>query len=333
MMVLSNCAFHTFYKEANTVTVATNTLTGLDLVRSLRSLDKIKLAVTEMRVSASSPDNHIVVKDLKAGNIYWSTRSKWLPRLWHAAVLTLDPLAVVLPLVARAMKKDNIKPCGLLLQELRERMSAAVSLDEAEFKLRPSLAAAGAAAAAAAAPSSAPRATPVGKWTMMLNAVVEGSSANIHDSWIELDQLEARAADIVKALKLLPKGKGLKEEDLVLPSANGLTKLKETVMAPWCKGELENAKKAYQERLENKSLHGAVPIACNLEDDSLAFMCGGGYLRYCYNEQNQPGVFAWTAKWAQPKTPAPTRAAHGIMCHHETWGITSLNILLGYYKS
>ena len=67
-----------------------------------------------------------------------------------------------------------------------------------------------------------------------------------------------------------------------------------------------------------------------MRDHELAFVAGGGYLRYCLHGRNATGVFGWTAKYAQPIDHSAA-SQFPIRFHRETWGITSLNMLVGWH--
>lgn len=126
LIILYGNSPHKFYKSVASVSLATNVIGPLDLIRIMDLIDGWVVASAELRTSS-----HIVAKRLITNGITMGAREQWYGRFGNAVFIGDHSIRSTLSLVWRA-RAAGIGIHPLLRDALRQRLYQALLLDKQE---------------------------------------------------------------------------------------------------------------------------------------------------------------------------------------------------------
>lgn len=353
LIVLYGGTPHKFFKTCASVSLATNTVSPLDIVRIMHLMDGW--------IAHSIPYRTDVVQDSKLivdGTTY-GLREYWYERFNHCVFLGDSPLRSVLPLIWRALA-DGVGTHPSLRLALHGRQDEAHALDEFERQLG------GDYVIHDYDAKMWPDCVIGNRWKHALVQVCGPLDATAKPlQWVQVYMNTDKARsywlwpqqqwESPIFVQRVNKDRKYRDDQLTLRHGvdsefasvwcgmirNNIEAWKKFVAAPTA-SELRKEAAEKAEHVDH-GLHEQQDFNIPPEyvaqkrwypDTGLRFTLQGAYIRYCKMEKKVGGQYSWSAKFAQPQPVAakmPILPSFNLAFHRETFATTSANLFVGYH--
>lgn len=364
LCILWGTIYHKFIKPVGSVSLATNALSGYDIINMMDGIDhfvsdSLLARKCDMRIG------RVVNTTCHKTGLTWSPREEWFGR-GHAAVWRGEfALAVVIPIALRLIDDGVPTLHYTVRQAMWRRRSQAEKLDkqwDTKRNFRALVLLCGPLVVANITKTARDNNC---KYDDKVAISYKPDLSKEREKWwrwqtkeevtnhikeyrkeeattiTELKKANLYVVHHVDSLLISKPGKAARYTDVGLLFIGQCDKCASSKKCTCTPNKILSISEAARNRIKGGH-HSSEPIISSpngITDVDLNVVIGGGWMRTSFHNDDAGGTVSYTAKYAEPAIdkdePDNDRTTawpyYLIPFHRESWGMTSINMLVGYY--